>query len=147
MQHISFRPFPPLLVVLAVALVALPLIACGDTDDDNDDDHTASGIYETDDGVVLDMQFDPDPPEAGDVDLMMDVTLDDEPLEDADIDIEPWMPAHDHGASTDPVVHHEGDGHYRVDDLSFSMSGHWELNIDIDWEDDDSSLVVDLEVQ
>lgn len=132
----------------ATAIVLLAFaVGCGDVDDNDDNGDTASGVYETDDGMVLDLQFDPDPPQAGEVDLMMDITLDGEAVEDADIEIEPWMPSHGHGANTDPVVHHQGDGHYHVDDLSFSMAGPWELTFDIEYNDEQTGVVVDVEVQ
>lgn len=45
--------------------------------------------------------------------------------------VEPWMPAHDHGSSTVPVVIAEGNGKYLVDNVVFTMPGEWELRIHI----------------
>ncbi len=147
MRHHSRKASPlRFRTVATVALVLFVFAGCGDTSG-SDDQTSASGVYEGDDGLMLDLAFAPDPPQAGEVDLMIDATVDDEPLEDATIDIEPWMPAHSHGSNTEPVVHHEGDGHYHVDDLTFSMAGQWELRFDVDWDDGDSELIVELEVE
>ncbi len=130
------------------------LMACGDDDHENhgaepngDEAATASGLYETDEGFVLDLAFDPDPPRTGEVDLHIELSLDEQPVEEAHIEIEPWMPSHGHGANTVPQVHEMGDGQYHVDELTFSMPGHWELAIDIEAREIKSSLLIDLDVE
>ena len=134
------------LPLAAATLIIVFAVACGNAIDE-DDDQVASGTYEGDDGLVAELVFEPDPPQAGDVDLQIDLSVDGEPVTGATIDVEPWMPAHDHGANTVPVVEELDDGSYMVDDLSFSMAGHWELRLDVDWDDGDSQMIIDLEVE
>lgn len=132
--------------LFAVALIAGAALAvgCGEADGT---DATASGVYEADEGLMVELEFEPDPPTVGEVDLDMEVTAEGTAVEEADIEVEPWMPAHGHGSNTEAVVHHEAEGHYRVDDLSFSMAGSWELRIDVATEQWETELIVDLEVQ
>jgi len=44
------------------------------------------------------------------------------------IAIEPWMPAHGHGATMPTTVHELEDGHYHVMPY-FQMAGSWELRM------------------
>ena len=133
-----------LMGAMTVVLLAILLLGCGDEDGDYD---RASNDYDIDDDVVLALTFSPDPPRVGDVELSMELIVDGEPIEGAGFDIEPWMPSHGHGSSTEPEVFDVGDGTYTVDELTFSMAGHWELRIDMDYGDRNRELVVDLEVE
>lgn len=135
-------------VATTVLLGVFLVWGCGDVGTDGTSDGTvASGSYEGDEGLVLKLKFDPDPPAVGEVDLTMEVTVDDAPLEGADLELEPWMPAHGHGSNTVPSITHLNDGLYGVDDLTFSMAGHWELEVDVEWDDHSAVIVIDLEVE
>ncbi|MBA4373384.1 MAG: hypothetical protein C0402_11065 [Thermodesulfovibrio sp.] len=48
-----------------------------------------------------------------------------------DIEIVTWMPAHEHGTSTLPVIKELGNGEYAVEQLNLSMSGLWEIYVRI----------------
>jgi hypothetical protein len=41
----------------------------------------------------------------------------------------PWMPAHGHGAPTNPEVEAKGGGNYVVRNVDFFMPGDWELRL------------------
>lgn len=43
------------------------------------------------------------------------------------LDVQPWMPAHGHGASVVPSVTDEGDGRYVAKNVTLFMAGSWEL--------------------
>lgn len=56
-----------------------------------------------------------------------------EPVRNARILVDGGMPQHGHGLPTKPRVTAElADGRYRVDGVKFSMTGWWELKLDID---------------
>jgi hypothetical protein len=55
-----------------------------------------------------------------------------EAVDDAQISVYGGMPAHKHGFPTAPrVTQGLGNGDYRVEGLKFSMTGHWELWLNI----------------
>lgn len=139
----------PRLDILTLLIGLGAILSCGDSDTPENDtqESGASGVYESAEGVVFDLGFEPDPPQAGEVELVMDISVDDQPLEEAEIEVEPWMPAHGHGSNTEAVVHEVRDGVYDVEDLTFSMPGHWELTIDLQAPEMTSTLVVDLDVE
>jgi hypothetical protein len=59
-------------------------------------------------------------------------TADGEAVDDAQIAIYGGMPSHKHGFPTAPrVTQGLGNGNYRVEGLKFSMSGQWELWLNI----------------
>jgi hypothetical protein len=43
------------------------------------------------------------------------------------IDVVPWMPAHEHGSMSQAKVAYLGEGRYRVENLSLTMAGDWEV--------------------
>ncbi len=133
--------FPGRWVILL--FIAVVWVGCGDDDGASDG---VSGDYEVDERVMLNLDFSPDPPEVGATELWMELRVDGAPYEGADFVVEPWMPSHGHGSNTHPVALDEGDGLYWVDDLVFTMAGHWELLIEVEYEDSVAELVVDLEV-
>ena len=49
----------------------------------------------------------------------------------AKITVEPWMPSMGHGVMERPVVNEKGGGLYNVDNVIFSMTGDWELRLEI----------------
>jgi hypothetical protein len=64
----------------------------------------------------------------------IDLILHDEKDKDlvgADITITPWMPGMGHGVREVPEIMEKGGGLYSVENLVFSMKGHWELRITV----------------
>ncbi len=55
-----------------------------------------------------------------------------EGIEGAGIILTPWMPEMGHGVDIKPVVKEKGQGLYTVDSVYISMSGQWELRIEIE---------------
>ncbi len=54
------------------------------------------------------------------------------PVENAAIDISGGMPQHNHGLPTSPqVTDYLGDGRYRIEGVKSSMSGWWQLRVNI----------------
>jgi hypothetical protein len=135
-------------IFLLLIAFAFVFAACGDADDNDSDNANSedSEIYEGEHGLMVEPNFEPDPPQSGEVELTLKLTVDGEALEGAEVDLEPWMPAHDHGSNTEPVVVEEGDGIYRVDDLTFSMPGLWDITVDIQWDDLQTEVIWEVEV-
>jgi hypothetical protein len=68
------------------------------------------------------------PPVRGIVDCDVLLTRPDgTPLTGVTVAVEPWMPAHGHGASTTPTLRETGGGHYLVSDADLFMPGDWQL--------------------
>ncbi len=126
------------LTLVALVSMVFFVAGCGEAAEDPADEE---------DGLELIAIFEPDPPTAGHVDMTIELLVDDEPAEGAQIDVEPWMPAHGHGSSTEAVVHEVGEGLYEVEDLSFSMPGIWEVRIDVAFDDRDWERVIVVEVE
>ncbi len=54
------------------------------------------------------------------------------PVVHADIEVDGGMPQHGHGLPTQPRVTRElGDGRYLVEGMKFSMTGWWELKLNV----------------
>ena len=49
----------------------------------------------------------------------------------ADITVTPWMPSMEHGVMEKPVVNEKGGGLYTATNVVFSMTGDWELRLEI----------------
>jgi len=49
----------------------------------------------------------------------------------ADLTVTPWMPSMGHGVMEKPVVTERGGGLYSVDNVIFSMVGHWQLQVKV----------------
>lgn len=49
----------------------------------------------------------------------------------AEIAVTPWMPEHNHGVSEKPVVTDRGGGAYTVENILFTMTGWWELTVEV----------------
>ncbi len=130
----------PLFCLFAICFL---LVACGESDDPDD---TGDALHEGEHGLVLEAHLDPDPPQSGAAEMTLILTVDGEPLEGAQVSVEPWMPGHGHGSNTDAVVVDEGEGIYRVDDLSFSMAGLWEIRVDVAWDDLETQVVWEVDV-
>jgi hypothetical protein len=43
----------------------------------------------------------------------------------------PWMPKHNHGATTDPVVTPGDPGMFTISGLDFFMAGYWQLKLNL----------------
>lgn len=52
-------------------------------------------------------------------------------VERAEITVTPWMPEMGHGVEIEPVISEKGKGLYTADNVYLSMSGRWELRIDV----------------
>ncbi len=75
----------------------------------------------------------PDPPTTGENSLA--VTLTDAsgtPVVGANLAAEPWMPSMGHGSPVAPSAVEVGGGDYRIEHLSYTMPGKWEVRIDVD---------------
>lgn len=137
--------------VLSPALLSLALLgACGDDSDDTGHHHQAHDEYElvTDQGLyLLHIQMDPDPPTAGDAELvfMIHDAEDDSMIMGAAVTVTPWMPEMDHGLSEDPVI--VEDGGYYTATFAYTMPGTWDLVFDIDGELGQDSGTLTVEVQ
>ncbi len=51
------------------------------------------------------------------------------------ITVTPWMPDMGHGVFDKPVVTERGGGLYTVENIILTMSGYWQLKVDIKWGD------------
>jgi len=58
----------------------------------------------------------------------------DKDVTSADITVTPWMPGMGHGVLEKPIITERGGGLYTVENIMLIMSGHWELQIGIQWE-------------
>jgi len=47
------------------------------------------------------------------------------------VKVTPWMPSMNHGVMENPVINEKGGGLYNVKNVVFSMTGEWELRIEI----------------
>ena len=75
----------------------------------------------------------PAPPAKGDNRWTLKVRDDHgSPVEGATVSVVPYMPAHGHGAATDPVVTPSGaPGEYLADPVNLSMPGVWEITVTV----------------
>jgi hypothetical protein len=72
-------------------------------------------------------------------------TADGEAVDDAKIAVYGGMPVHKHGFPTAPrVTQGLGDGNYLVEGLKFSMTGHWELWLNIRSGDQTDKAVINV---
>jgi len=132
--HGAARPRrgPRIALTAAVALVATALaVGCGTAPADLDlalDRPTAAGVYR----VTL---VPPQPAPAINQLHSWQVKLatpDGAPVHDARFAVDGGMPQHGHGLPTRPRVTREiADGTYALDGMKFSMTGWWEVKLDI----------------
>jgi hypothetical protein len=72
-------------------------------------------------------------------------TADGQPVEGAQIGVDGGMPEHNHGFPTTPEITEElGGGDYLLDGVKFSMSGWWELKLNIDDGDQSDQITFNL---
>ena len=62
----------------------------------------------------------------------------------AELTVTPWMPSMGHGAMQKPVVIERGGGLYSIDNVVFSMTGHWQLQVKIAKDDKEDTAVFDF---
>ncbi len=62
----------------------------------------------------------------------------------AKVKVVPWMPEMGHGVFETPLITEKGGGLYNVENVIFSMSGHWELKISINKDGLEDRVVFDL---
>jgi hypothetical protein len=91
----------------------------------------------------------PQPPTVGN--LVAELTLltnpGREPLDGLAVSVTPWMPAMRHGSSVVPTVVAQGEGgRYRIENLSLTMAGAWELQVAVAGASEDS-LVLPFDVR
>jgi hypothetical protein len=59
-------------------------------------------------------------------------TADATPVEQAEISVQVLMPQHGHGMPTEPqITQNLGNGDYKLDGLKYSMTGWWEVSLNI----------------
>jgi hypothetical protein len=66
---------------------------------------------------------------------------DEMPLDGVELQVVPWMPAMGHGASDEPLVEAQGEGHYQLSKVSLFMPGSWELRTKIAGPVEDSAII------
>lgn len=80
--------------------------------------------------LAIEAQIEPDPPRVGDNLLVLVVRdADGAPVEGASIAVEPFMPAHGHGSTAEPVVTDVGGGTYRAAPVRITMPGEWTITV------------------
>lgn len=52
-------------------------------------------------------------------------------IEDSQIKVDAWMPSMGHGMNVVPKVVSHGDGTFTVSNMEFSMTGDWEILVDV----------------
>lgn len=62
------------------------------------------------------------------------------PVDGLDVEVVPWMPAHGHGTSIQPVANAAGPGAIVVSPIYLYMSGQWQLRMNISGTVDDSAV-------
>lgn len=126
---------------LAVAL----LVGCGASDE------TAEGTQAlASEGGHFRGSFtpEPDPPTTGENALALGLT--DAPgvaIDGATLAADPWMPSMGHGSPVAPTSVELGGGDYRIEHLSYTMPGDWEVRVDVSAGGVTDRFVVPLGVQ
>jgi len=129
---------------LSICIATVALWACSGSDGDGGSGGSGgAGSCETftagltqlgDEGtvsIVLESST-PAPPARGNNDWIIQL-LDTggTPISDATVSITPFMPKHGHGSSVPAVITPLGDGRYELNPVNFSMSGVWEVTVDV----------------
>jgi hypothetical protein len=141
------------LALLALTILTLPVaaIGCGDSADaETNNGQGDSALVSEDAAFEAHLTPDPDPPVTGDNTIAMHLMdPDGEPISGATVTVEPWMPAHGHGSSEEPVVEASADmaGMYTISNVVFTMPGHWEVRIDVAHQGDSDRFVAEYDVQ
>lgn len=105
-------------VAVFLLLAILPLASCGS---DSGPGAESSGAF------AITLAFEPSPPVVGTNALEITVTDGAAPVTGATIEVTGEMPLHGHALDDNIAIVEQGDGHYRVNELRFTMSGEWNL--------------------
>jgi hypothetical protein len=62
----------------------------------------------------------------------------------ADVTVTPWMPSMGHGVMEKPIVTERGGGLYSIDNVIFSMVGHWQLKVKVSKDGKEDSAVFEF---
>jgi hypothetical protein len=68
-------------------------------------------------------------------------------MTNAEVSFDGGMPSHGHGLPTTPKVIHQQGNEYLIRGVKFSMSGVWELYVDIKVEDKRVRLTLEIDLQ
>ena len=143
---------PALRTILACAVPLALAAGCHDHDHDHDDSMlVGDGETHTDDLTYhLMLTSSPDPLVVGDVTLdimVMDAANGHAGVTGATLEVTPFMPDMDHGIGVAPqVMEMSMEGMYQAT-WEYSMSGRWEVTIDIEAEPGNDSVVVAHDVE
>ena len=134
--------------IFALALPFLLLGACEEEEDEHSHTGTETGEMMTDNGLyMIHLTPSADPYGAGvEVELDMHIMVDDVGVPGATVSVTPFMPDMGHGIDTPPTVT-EGDMGMYTAAWTFSMSGLWELDIEIDGSEGTDMVTVSYEVE
>lgn len=81
--------------------------------------------------VTLD-DSNPAPPSVGNNDWTIDVKdAEGKPIAGAKVQFYLWMPAHQHTSARNPIISDNSDGSYDAKDVSFNMSGLWQVTVKV----------------
>ena len=61
-----------------------------------------------------------------------------------ELTVTPWMPGMGHGVMEKPVTTERGGGLYSVDNVIFSMTGHWQLQVKVSKDGKEDSAIFDF---
>jgi hypothetical protein len=87
----------------------------------------------------------PPPRSGGRMDILVKDTKGNE-VDGLTLEVVPWMPAMNHGVSTNPTVTPQGHGHYLAEPLELSMAGTWQLRIKLVKGAEESHVAPSLDV-
>ena len=62
----------------------------------------------------------------------------------AELKVTPWMPSMGHGVMQKPLVTERGGGLYTVSNIVLSMTGHWQLQVQVAKDDQEDTAVFDF---
>jgi len=144
----TLREYSLVSVLVSVATI---VSGCGQDADDKDIEFPDASLVQTTSesgNLLLDLRSSPQPPEQGTNHFQAFIVHAQgyRPATGLDLEVEAWMPAHDHGSPSEPVVEELGQGRYLIRDVAFHMAGEWELVIRILGPEEDR-FVVTLQVE
>src|SRR5690606_8472784 len=109
---------------------SLVVSACGGTEDDGEIEFPDTSLVQlkSESGALwLDLRSSPQPPEQGTNHFRADIVRSEgyRPVKGLNLEVEAWMPAHDHGSPSEPVVEEQEDkeGRYLIRNVAFHMAG------------------------
>ncbi|GMV15646.1 MAG: FixH family protein [Myxococcales bacterium] len=131
---------------LGLLLASLALGACSSQSEPGSE--SLAGVSSEKGAFIATFSPEPNPPKTGENALAISLAgADGAAITGAALQVEPWMPAHGHGTSHEPVVSELGDGEYRAEKIDFMMPGHWELRIAVTAGETRDGFVVSYEVK